>query len=1169
MKQQIIEAIKENKLLLFIGAGFSQPLNFPSWNGLISLVLKGLASEDDKYKRLEDVLDTGLFTSLEVLDKIKDKKKQVYEVLYREIDKSLDGLNLELHQKVGKVSSKIITTNYDRLLETATNFRKVVFDNTFHIANLQDKENFLLKLHGCIENPEKCILFQDDYDQLYKETAAIEKLKNLVADHTILFIGFSLSDEYVKKQFEYIHAIYKGFSRQHYYLTVESNASEMHGVHPILLNNWSELGPFLDSLIEIKGASSQISGASETIVGNIAPALPSLIVKEVSIALLMAAPIDQENKPYFEKVTKHLAKFKVTIECFYFSLEVLRNLEGFNYIIILSQTVKDKIVIEDQYLKSKLITLEEIEENLISDLLKGIFIFTDKKTQMTTPSISIPLAVLWETDLSSVFFKLFQRKTLNNFINGFIVNLEKFDLNLVEKGNSKVVTRIDESKQILSENIDAKNLVNFVGRKTDMEDITRKVIDTNKQVLTIKGSGGIGKTTTVKKIAIELFERGFYLDGIYFIDCEFITHYKSFEYKVAQCFGIESTINLKEHILQNNIELDAVIIMDNFETLLYIKERDEVKALVAFLCDYVNIVITSREWVQLEFEERHEMRAFTNEEAFELFGKYYKSSLNTEEIKILKEDILGKLLNNNPLAIKITARNLPKSKNMAVLKKDLEEDFFNITKDDYEDIFDDETDSNIERSKSLYQSIAYSYKSLKVNEKLLFELLYLFPDGIHMNNIKNFFSQSDYKRDSKKVTDREITSLENKSLIEINRGFIKLQSIIGRFAEHQFVKRSEEEKVDFYKRAFYYMNFLGKMLYKMYHADRTLGLKIFDQNVENFIKSYSYITAFDDDQDEKIQFIVITYQMFDLIHQTQQFSDKIEKIKHHFDVAKSNVLFEVIVANAKYNEGDFEEGYNRLKKSVSIEEMYKLDHTVELEKDIVNLALEIYMYSNVNEVRKFVKESNFHNQWNIIRLLFYSGEYGKIEELLISNRKKISPFTLMEMKLNTNKLEYDELETVISNSFYRKEYTQLMQIHYIKAKMIKLDKKTINRLVVTDRYTSGLKSLMLAFIETDEKKTINFYENAIHDLQSIRYYYTEAIYYYSKFLLNNGLDEEKNWFNKGLLLAEQNHYSFLHHKFNCLLEGLELPYIESQYILSEMFQLDSIIGLNKYTDIEP
>lgn len=1164
MKRQIIEAIKEDKLLLFIGAGFSQPLGFPSWNGLISHVLKELGSEDDKYKRLDDVLNTGLFTSLELLDKIKDKKKQVYEVLDREIDRQLDGLNLDLHRKVGRISSKIITTNYDRLLETATNFKKVVFDNTFHIAKLQDKENFLLKLHGCIENPEKCILFQEDYEELYNKTAAIEKLKSFVTDHTILFIGFSLSDEYVKKQFEYIHAIYKGFSKQHFYLTVDGSASEIHGAHPVGLKDWDELEPFLDSLIEIKEASNQDSGASETVASVTTAVLPSLKAKEVSIALLIAAPIDQENnKLHFERVTKHLAKFNVIVQCSYFSIEGLRNLEGFDYIIILSQTVKEKLLIEDQYLKSKLITPQEIEDNLITDYLKGLFILTDKEMQPSLSPMSIPLAVLWEKDLSSVFFKLFQKKTLDKFENGFIINQEKFDLEAVEKGVSRTVSRSDHSKRILSENIDVKNLVNFVGRKTDLEDITRKIIDTNKRVLTIKGSGGIGKTTTVKKVATVLFERGYYSDGIFFIDCEFISNYKSFEYKVAQCFNIESTINLKDHILQNNIELDAMIILDNFEPLLYINDREMVKSLVAFICDQANVVITSREWVRLEFEERHELRAFTNEEAFQLFGKYYQSTLSPEEIKILKDDILGKLLNNNPLAIKITTRNLPKYKNMIALKNELENDFFNITKDGYEDIFDDESDANIERSKSLYQSIAYSFNRLTSNEKLLFELLYLFPDGIHMSNIKAFFSQGNYKLDSRKITDREITSLENKSLIEINRGFIELQSIIGRFAEHQFVKRPEEEKVDFYKRAFNFMSFMAKTIYKIFEDDRTLGLSIFDQNVENFIKSLDYITFFKDAQKEKIEFILLTFSLFNDIEQAQQFSRKLERIKHHFDLDKSDILFDTLIANAKYNAGEFEEGYDQLMKTVSIEDMYKLDHTEMIDRNIILFSLAIYGYSNVNEVRKIIIKGNYYNHWLIVSLLHHAGEYRKLEGL--HSYQKAQPFIFMELKFNMNTLDYNELESTINNSFYRKEYIQLMQTHYIKAKMGRIDKKTINKLVVTNQYTLGLKSLMLAFIEKDFDKAIHYYESAIKDLQSIRYYYTEAIYFYAKFLMDYGLDENRQWVDKGLLLAKENHYSFLYHKYTCLVEGLETPYDETQYILPEEYLLDEIIEKNKDT----
>lgn len=1161
MRQQIIDAIESNKLILFIGAGFSQPLGFPSWDGLISLILKELALEDDKYKKLDEVLCSGIFSALEILDKIKDKKRKVYEVLDREIDIKLDNLDLDLHRKLGEISSKIITTNYDKLLDNITSLKKVVSDNTFHIADLQNKDNFLLKLHGCIENPEKCVLFQEDYEKLYGDTAAIDKLKNLISDHTILFIGFSMSDEYVKKQFEYIHKIYKGFTKEHFYLTIDSSAREIHGVSPINLDNWTQLGGVLDSLIKIKAASTNINVKAVTSTGNMDELHLNSKEKEVAIALLVAAPIDQENKPNFEKITKHLTKFKVRVECFHFSIEVLRNLDGYDYIIILSQTVKNKFLIEDQYLKSKLITSQDIEENLITDNLKGLFIFTDTQIQLPTSHTSLPLSVLWEEDISSVFFKLFQKKALHQLSNGFIINPEKFDLGPIEKGKAKIVTKSDESKQILSDNIDAKNLVNFVGRKTDLEDISRKIIDTKKQVLTIKGTGGIGKTTTIKKIALELFRREYFPDGIFFVDCEFITNYKSFEYKVAQCFSVESTIDLKEHILQNNIKLDAMIILDNFETLLYLPDKDQFKSLIAFVCDYVNIVITSREWVGLEFEERHEMRNFTNEEAFQLFTKYYKTVLEPEKVKILREEILDKLLNNNPLAIKIIARNLPKYKDIIALKNELEEDFFNIIKDGYEDIFDDESDANIERSKSLYQSIAYSYNSLKSNERLLFELLYLFPDGIHMHNIKKFFSQSIYKRDSKKITDREITSLEHKSLIEINGGFIQLQSILGRFAEYQFVRRSEEEKVDLYKRAFHFMNFLRKIIHDVSIEDRPKGLRIFDNNLENFLKSYDYITAFKEDEEVKMQYLFANSVFFERIHQTKQFCVKVGILKKYFTLKNSDILIETIIANAKYNDGEFEEGYSDLIKSVSIQDMYNLEQDNIVNRNIINSGLYIYMYSNINQVRKFISETNFYNHNLVAGLLFYAGEFSKLKEMFKFG--KTSPFITIEMKFNSDSLEIDELESVISNSFYRKEYTQLMQSHYVKAKMVGVDKRTINRLVVTTRYTSGIKSLMLAFIEKDIDEARGYYQSAIQDLQSIRYYYTEAIYFYSKFLIDHDLDESKYWFEKGILLAENNQYSFLHHKFKCLDLGEESDYDEVQFTLPDDYLLDNLIEQNK------
>ncbi len=1157
MNIHIVDAIKKDKLILFIGAGLSVPLGFPNWNGLVTKILNELLEEDKKYQILIDGLKTEMFGTLEVLDKIKIRKKEVYQVLDREIDIPLDGLNLELHKKLGKISSKIITTNYDRVIESATKFKKVVFDNTFHIANLSEKENFLLKLHGCIENPEKCILFQNEYDDLYTNTAAVDKLKSLISDNTILFIGFSLADEYVKKQFEYINKLYSGFTKNHFILTTDNFFEEVIGVRPIKLSDWDQLDSYLDQLIDIKTNFNQTSASIELITGE----MQVLKKQDILIAILIIAPIDRENIYTFEKILKNFIKYKITIDCFHFSIDTLRNLDQFDYVIVFSQTIKDKLIIEDQYMKSKLISLQEIEENLINEHLKGFFVFINKEFNPNIENITIPLAIVRGEDLSGFIFKCFQKKSIELLNNSIIINKEFFTLISFSKGNSKINMLTDKLKIKISEQIDAKKLTNFVGRKTDLEDIIRKIINTNNQILTIKGSGGIGKTSVIKKVSTEFFERGFFPDGIFFIDCEFIKNYQSFEYKIAQCFDIESSINLKDHILQNNIKIDSLIILDNFEPLLYIEDVKLIKSLLTFICEYSNLVITSREWLDLEFEERHELRALTNEEALQLFYRYYKSNINEKETKILKEDILDKLLNNNPLAIKIITRNTPKTKSMLLLKKELEADFFNITEAGYDDIFDDKVDINIERSKSLYQSISYSYKRLLANEKLLFETLSLFPDGIHMNNIKTFFQQKDYKWDLKKITDREINALENKSLIEINKGFIELQSIIGRFAEHQFLKRTNVEKIDFYKRAFNFVNYLVDKIISICVDNEALGLEIFDQNIENCLKCLDYIILYEEEKEEKLMFIGSLDYLFRSIEQVSHFYLKLRRIKNYFsDIEKADMMLETIIISSKYYEGKFEEAYIQLQKLIPIEELYLLDINDNVQEIIIMNALSVYKYRNLSDIRRYIVKTGLYNYEMISDLLFHAGEYKSYSDL--TEIEKTPEFYTYEFQHNTDTLDINSLKTYINN-LYKKQYTELMQTNYIIAKRGGVEKKEINKLVATNSYTSGLKSLMYGFIENDIEKARSYYEAAINNLQPIRYYYTEAIYYYAKFLQNKKIVESNDWIETGLSLARENHYRVLIHKFNCLISGVDKVYDEYIYDLPNELKINELIDRNK------
>ena len=168
--------------------------------------------------------------------------------------------------------------------------------------------------------------------------------------------------------------------------------------------------------------------------------------------------------------------------------------------------------------------------------------------------------------------------------------------------------------------------------------------------------------------------------------------------------------------------------------------------------------------------------------------------------------------------------------------------------------------------------------------------------------------------------------------------------------------------------------------------------------------------------------------------------------------------------------------------------------------------------------------------------------------------------------MNTNKLDIDNLENHI-NSLYEKQYIEIMQTNYIKSKMGVNEKKSIDKLVVTNPYSSGLKNLMLAFLEKNTEKSKELYLFAINSLEHIRYYHTEAIYYYSKFLRELNDPESTDWINKGSDFARQNQYRFLKHQFDCLNLGVNELYNEKNYDLPEEINIDALIATMNKMDL--
>ncbi len=199
--QLLKERIQQNKIAIFVGAGISTNAGMPDWNGLMDAMLESLATKDPLCGKYQQGIKDGILTPIEVLGKIESLKDSAVDILYKKIKSSNTIEPTTTHSKIGKLSDQILTTNYDDLLERANgDFEIINYTNTFKIAKLSETPKYIFKIHGDIEEPHNCILFPSQYQELYSagDKASIFEVKKIISDKSILFIGFSLNDPYVK-----------------------------------------------------------------------------------------------------------------------------------------------------------------------------------------------------------------------------------------------------------------------------------------------------------------------------------------------------------------------------------------------------------------------------------------------------------------------------------------------------------------------------------------------------------------------------------------------------------------------------------------------------------------------------------------------------------------------------------------------------------------------------------------------------------------------------------------------------------------------------------------------------------------------------------------------------------------------------------------------------------
>lgn len=270
ISERIQNALRDRKLILFVGSGISSKAKAPTWPELIRGIMNDSENfrkiRDERRVQLEDMIRTNdlsnFFMAIDYL-MYKLNNTNVVDV----IEKTLSTLEPEqIHYTIAKLKLKgIITTNYDKLIELARHqVDRKLFDSIsleeHRIKDLLNKEGWIFKIHGDIDSKVR-ILTYENYLFFQEQQLWRSIIQDLMRSNTFLFIGFGLRDPDILdilKELNFISRKAGGFT--HYALVRRSDDFDIrsafyfkyYGLELVPYKDHSFVDAYLEKLLEVQ-----------------------------------------------------------------------------------------------------------------------------------------------------------------------------------------------------------------------------------------------------------------------------------------------------------------------------------------------------------------------------------------------------------------------------------------------------------------------------------------------------------------------------------------------------------------------------------------------------------------------------------------------------------------------------------------------------------------------------------------------------------------------------------------------------------------------------------------------------------------------------------------------------------------------------------------------------
>jgi hypothetical protein len=210
--RELVNAVRERRALLFVGAGVSMNLGVPSWRELTAHIAARLGADPEEFARLGDDRTLAEFYALET-GSIAPLRSWMDAEWHRDAAQKVR--QSDIHRLIVELAFPVIyTTNYDRYLELAHETAGVPYTKVSNLGAMTRAEpgvTQVVKFHGDFEDDGSVVLTESShFERLSLEGPLDLKLRADLIGRVALFVGYSVSDVGVRYLLYRLHKLWQG-----------------------------------------------------------------------------------------------------------------------------------------------------------------------------------------------------------------------------------------------------------------------------------------------------------------------------------------------------------------------------------------------------------------------------------------------------------------------------------------------------------------------------------------------------------------------------------------------------------------------------------------------------------------------------------------------------------------------------------------------------------------------------------------------------------------------------------------------------------------------------------------------------------------------------------------------------------------------------------------------